>query len=365
MIDTSPLYKYVVSRHRRGPAARPGHDARHLEAAGRPGLLHALVRRGRARCSTTAPSRGSRTTEYRVTAADPCYRWFLLNATGLDVEVEDVIGVDSRASPCRGSSAARSSRPRPARTGPTSATSATAAPRSAASTSSVTRTGYTGDRGYELWIPTDGALEVWDAIFEAGAAVRDLPRRASGRWMWRRVEAGPDPDRGRVHERAPRDQRPSSPIRRSRSASAGWSTSARPPTSTGAARCSHEQHGGRSGAAARRPGARLGGRRGDVREARPRADDLAVRRPVAGSGLQGQRAGRPRDLDHLGNDDQEDGRLRVGGQGASRSPAPGSRSSTASRESGARWPPPWFRCRSWTCRASGPSRGVIARTQPP
>ncbi len=33
---------------------------------------------------------------------------------------------------------------------------------------SVTRTGYTGDRGYELWIPADGALEVWDAVFEAG-----------------------------------------------------------------------------------------------------------------------------------------------------------------------------------------------------
>ena len=29
-------------------------------------------------------------TEYRITAADPCYRWFLLNATGLDVEVQDV-----------------------------------------------------------------------------------------------------------------------------------------------------------------------------------------------------------------------------------------------------------------------------------
>ena len=32
----------------------------------------------------------------------------------------------------------------------------------------MTRTGYTGDRGYELWIPADGALEVWDAVFEAG-----------------------------------------------------------------------------------------------------------------------------------------------------------------------------------------------------
>ena len=32
----------------------------------------------------------------------------------------------------------------------------------------VTRTGYTGDRGYELWMPVDGAIAVWDAIFAAG-----------------------------------------------------------------------------------------------------------------------------------------------------------------------------------------------------
>jgi aminomethyltransferase len=35
---------------------------------------------------------------------------------------------------------------------------------------SVTRTGYTGDRGYEIWIPVDGALAVWDRLFEVGEA---------------------------------------------------------------------------------------------------------------------------------------------------------------------------------------------------
>jgi aminomethyltransferase len=33
---------------------------------------------------------------------------------------------------------------------------------------SVTRTGYTGDRGYEIWIPVEEALAVWDAVFAAG-----------------------------------------------------------------------------------------------------------------------------------------------------------------------------------------------------
>ena len=34
----------------------------------------------------------------------------------------------------------------------------------------VTRTGYTGDRGYELWMPADGALAVWDRLFDVGQA---------------------------------------------------------------------------------------------------------------------------------------------------------------------------------------------------
>ncbi len=34
----------------------------------------------------------------------------------------------------------------------------------------VSRTGYTGDLGYEVWMPWDAALDVWDAIVSAGAA---------------------------------------------------------------------------------------------------------------------------------------------------------------------------------------------------
>ncbi len=34
----------------------------------------------------------------------------------------------------------------------------------------VCRTGYTGERGYELVVPTDDAVEVWDAVIAAGAA---------------------------------------------------------------------------------------------------------------------------------------------------------------------------------------------------
>ena len=34
---------------------------------------------------------------------------------------------------------------------------------------SVSRTGYTGDLGYEIWIPAERAREVWDRLFEGGA----------------------------------------------------------------------------------------------------------------------------------------------------------------------------------------------------
>jgi aminomethyltransferase len=34
----------------------------------------------------------------------------------------------------------------------------------------VSRTGYTGDLGYEVWMPWDAAITVWDAIAEAGRA---------------------------------------------------------------------------------------------------------------------------------------------------------------------------------------------------
>src|SRR5262249_25631668 len=34
----------------------------------------------------------------------------------------------------------------------------------------ISRTGYTGDLGYEVWMPWDRAIEVWDAIVSGGRA---------------------------------------------------------------------------------------------------------------------------------------------------------------------------------------------------
>ncbi len=104
---------------------------------------------------------------FRWTAADPQYRWLTMNATGLDVEIEDVSeglaavalqGPWSRAvlEAAAGESFGdlRYFRRRGALI--------------AGFAVDVSRTGYTGDLGYELWIPTEGAVDVWDALVVAG-----------------------------------------------------------------------------------------------------------------------------------------------------------------------------------------------------
>jgi aminomethyltransferase len=105
----------------------------------------------------------------RWTAADPNLRWLDEHARGLNVAVEDVSEQVAAL----------------ALQGPTSARVLAAVSdidvkalkyfRAAAGVIAgvpveVTRTGYTGDLGYELWMPWGRALEVWDAIVTEGKA---------------------------------------------------------------------------------------------------------------------------------------------------------------------------------------------------
>ncbi|NOT28758.1 MAG: aminomethyl transferase family protein [Acidobacteria bacterium] len=106
---------------------------------------------------------------YRWTAADPSLRWFRQNAVGLDVEIDDM---SERVAAL-------------AIQGPTSALVLKAAAdadidglryfrttegRIGGVPVDVSRTGYTGDLGYEIWIPVERAVEVWDTLMRAGAA---------------------------------------------------------------------------------------------------------------------------------------------------------------------------------------------------
>ena len=105
---------------------------------------------------------------YRWTAADPSLRWFRQNAMGLDVEIEDT---SERLAAL-------------AIQGPTSARVLRAAAdadidglryfrtiegRIDGAQVDISRTGYTGDLGYEIWMPVERAVEVWDALMRAGA----------------------------------------------------------------------------------------------------------------------------------------------------------------------------------------------------
>jgi aminomethyltransferase len=105
---------------------------------------------------------------FRVTAADPSYRWFAMNATGLDVEIADIsegtAGLALQGRLSRHVLERATGQDwfdlRYFRRRPTAIEGVDV---------DVTRTGYTGDLGYELWIPAEGALTVWDRLFEVGA----------------------------------------------------------------------------------------------------------------------------------------------------------------------------------------------------
>ncbi len=125
---------------------------------------------------------------YRWTAADPSFRWFHQNALGLDVQIEDVSDKVAAL----------------ALQGPTSAKLlARAAEADIANLKyfrlthgriggievDISRTGYTGDLGYEIWIPWNEAPRVWDALFEHGQAF-DLHAAGMLALDVARIEAG-------------------------------------------------------------------------------------------------------------------------------------------------------------------------------
>jgi aminomethyltransferase len=125
---------------------------------------------------------------YRLTSADSSLRWLHLNAFGLDVRLEDH---SERLATL-------------ALQGPLSrAVLNAAADRDLASLRyfrmaeasirgvpvAISRTGYTGDLGYELWVEAARAVELWDAVMAAGSPYGLTP---AGVWALdiARIEAG-------------------------------------------------------------------------------------------------------------------------------------------------------------------------------
>jgi aminomethyltransferase len=168
LIDVSPLFKYLVT----GPDATRlvdrviTRDATKLAVGGvvytpwcdengkvvDDGTVHRLDEQ-----------------RYRWTAADPQLRWLTQNSSGLDVtiveETEATAALALQGPLSRDVLEAATGEPfadlgyfrrRTAKVGRVAI--------------DVSRTGYTGDLGYELWIPTDKAVGVWDAVVKAGRA---------------------------------------------------------------------------------------------------------------------------------------------------------------------------------------------------
>ncbi len=174
LIDVSPLFKYRVS----------GKDATRLVdrvvtrdvpgmKVGQVSYTHWCDGQGKVVDDGTV----SRLEEnvYRWTAADPTLRWIHLNSHGLDVKVEDISdrlgalalqGPTSRAileSCVDGADikALKYFRVTRATIGGVPV--------------EISRTGYTGDLGYEIWVEWERALDLWDALMAAGRAYDITP----------------------------------------------------------------------------------------------------------------------------------------------------------------------------------------------
>lgn len=187
LIDVSPLFKYEI----RGADARAFLDRLVTRDLGKMAVGHMAYTpwcnsHGKVIDDGTIAMLSE--TRFRLTAAESNWRWLLDNAAGFEVEIEDVsddLGALSLQGP---------------------ASRALLEELGGADLSGVkyhrftevdiggerimvSRTGYTGDLGYELWVPRESALAVWDALAAGGRAFALQP---CGIWAMDvcRIEAG-------------------------------------------------------------------------------------------------------------------------------------------------------------------------------
>ena len=127
-------------------------------------------------------------TTYRLTSADPSLRWLSMNAVGLDVEIAEVTG-EVAALSLQGPNS-RSVLKRVCEFDVDGLkffrlmeTKLKGIP------VTISRTGYTGDLGYEIWLDASDSLAVWDALMAAGGDYGITPVGILAMDM-ARVEAG-------------------------------------------------------------------------------------------------------------------------------------------------------------------------------
>jgi aminomethyltransferase len=105
---------------------------------------------------------------YRWTAADPSLRWFTQNATGMEVHIED-ISENVAALALQGPTSGRLLRSLVKQADVENLKYFRVTTGMIAGVPvEISRTGYTGDLGYEIWVAAEQAVNVWDALMDAG-----------------------------------------------------------------------------------------------------------------------------------------------------------------------------------------------------
>ena len=171
LFDISPLYKYRLS----GPDA-----GRLLDRVVTRDVLRAAV--GQVLYTPWCDSAGKvlddgtvarlDETTFRMTSADPNLRWLEDCALGLDVRIEDISDTTA-ALALQGPNAAAILEQVVDLAGLKYFRIASA--QLAGFPVTVSRTGYTGDLGYEIWLDAAHALPIWDALIAAGRAYGVMP----------------------------------------------------------------------------------------------------------------------------------------------------------------------------------------------
>lgn len=167
LLDVSPLFKYLVSG---SDAARlldriVTRDVRKM-AVGQVAYTCWCDAAGKVIDDGTVARLGERT--FRMTAADPNIRWLHLNARGLDVTVADT-------SEATAALALQGPNARIILQQLSDADLAGLKYFRLTETTirgipvTISRTGYTGDLGYELWVDSARAVPLWDAVMAGGA----------------------------------------------------------------------------------------------------------------------------------------------------------------------------------------------------
>jgi aminomethyltransferase len=126
--------------------------------------------------------------KYRWTAADPSLRWFHQNGLNMDVQIEDIsekIAALALQGPTSGRLLKSVAEADIANLKYFRVTSG----KIAGVPVDISRTGYTGDLGYEIWVSWNDAVKVWDTLMERG---RQFDIHAAGMLALdvARIEAG-------------------------------------------------------------------------------------------------------------------------------------------------------------------------------